>query len=124
MNQIKVRVVSGYFEEKMCSNLITAMARVPGDSISAMVLFETLTSIYDEAGTTLRPAILQTMLRKTLCSPILLDHVLDFLLDIGSFEGIQVLSRKFPIPHPYFERLLSQLGSESEHGMGLPFAKT
>ena len=48
MNQIKVRVVSGYFEPKTCANLITAMSNVPGDSISALAFFETLTSIYDE----------------------------------------------------------------------------
>ena len=72
----------------MCSNLITAMARVPGDTISAMVLFETLTSIYDEAEHSLRPAILQTMLRKTLSSPILLDTVMEFLIEVESFEGI------------------------------------
>ena len=50
MNQIKVRIVSGYFEDRTCANLIAATAKVPGDAISAMALYEMLVSIYDETG--------------------------------------------------------------------------
>ena len=89
MNQIKVRVLSGYFEEKTCSNLVTAMSNVPGDSISALAFFDTLTSIYDETKViTLRPALLQAMLRKALRSPILFDTTVSFLMDTECFEGM------------------------------------
>ena len=81
LNQIKVRIVSGYFEDKTCANLIAGMSKVPGDSISAMALFETLTSIYDETSEMIRPSLMRAMLRKTLRSPIIFDTVMDFLLD-------------------------------------------
>lgn len=96
MNQIKVRIVSGYFEDKTCANLIAATSKVPGDSISAMALFETLTSVYDGTSEMIRPALMRAMLRKTLRSPIIFDTVINFMFEAHSFEGIQVLSRKFP----------------------------
>ena len=110
MNQIKVRVVSGYFEEKTCANLITAMSNVPGDSISALAFFDTLTSIYEDTKLfTLRPALLQAMLRKTLRSPILFDTTMRFLIDIECFEGMQVLSRKYPFTDQYIEIIINSL---------------
>lgn len=111
MNQIKVRVVSGYFEPKTCANLITAMSNVPGDSISALAFFETLTSIYDEMqGEALRPSLLQAMLRKTLRSPILFDTTMTFLIDTECFEGMQVLSRKYPFSEEYQVAIIGKLG--------------
>ena len=87
------------------------MSNVPGDSISALALFETLTSIYDEStGDTLRPALLQAMLRKALRSPILFDTTMEFLIDIECFEGMQVLSRKFPFSEAYMKRIIEKLG--------------
>ena len=98
MHQIRVRFENDYFDEKTCVNLIGAMENVPGDAISTLALFETLTSMYDYSKSDqLKQAILQAMLRKTLRAPILLEQVLDFLVDIWCFEGIQVLSRKFEI---------------------------
>ena len=111
MNQIKVRVISGYFEPKTCANLITAMSNVPGDSISALAFFETLTSIYNDIqGETLRPALLQAMLRKTLRSPILFDTTMEFLIDTECFEGMQVLSRKYPFSEAYIHKITEKLG--------------
>ena len=87
------------------------MSNVPGDSISALAFFETLTSIYDETqGDTLRPALLQAMLRKTLRSPILFDTTMEFLIDTECFEGIQVLSRKYPFTEPYLGKIIEKLG--------------
>lgn len=47
MHQIRVRFENDYFDEKTCVNLIEAMENVPGDAISTLALFETLTSMYD-----------------------------------------------------------------------------
>ena len=105
MNQIKVRIVSGYFEDKTCANLIAATSKVPGDSISAMALFETLTSVYDGTSEMIRPALMRAMLRKTLRSPIIFDTVMDFMIEAHSFEGIQVLSRKFPFNAVQFGKM-------------------
>jgi len=89
MNQIKVRVVSGYFEDKTCANLIAATSKVPGDSISSMALFETLTTIYDDTSETIRPALMRAMLRKTLRAPIIFETVMNFMLEAAmSFESI------------------------------------
>ena len=105
MNQIKVRIVSGYFEDKTCANLIAATSKVPGDSISAMALFETLTSVYDGTSEMIRPALMRAMLRKTLRSPLIFDTVMNFMLEAHSFEGIQVLSRKFPFNVTHFSKM-------------------
>ena len=106
MNQIKVRIVSGYFEDKTCANLIAGTAKVPGDAISAMALFETLTSIYDETRYMIRPALMRSMLRKTLRSPIIFDTVMDWMLQVShSFEGIQIMSRKFPLNQSHWSRM-------------------
>ena len=89
MNQIKVRVVSGYFEDKTCANLIAATSKVPGDSISSMALFETLSTIYDDTSETIRPALMRAMLRKTLRAPIIFETVMNFMLEAAmSFESI------------------------------------
>ena len=89
MNQIKVRIVSGYFEDKTCANLITATAKVPGDAISAMALFETMSGIYDATSDMIRPALMRAMLRKTLRSPIIFETVMDWMLDVAhSIEGV------------------------------------
>ena len=80
--------MSGYFEDKTCANLIAATAKVPGDAISAMALFEMLVSIYDETGEMTRPALMRAMLRKTLRSPIIFDTVMDFMLEAHSLEGV------------------------------------
>ena len=105
MNQIKVRIVSGYFEDKTCANLIAATSKVPGDSISSMALFETLTSVYDGTSDMIRPALVRAMLRKTLRSPIIFETVMDFMIEAQSFEGIQVLSRKFPFSEAHFVKI-------------------
>ena len=106
MNQIKVRIVRGYFEDKTCANLIAGTAKVPGDAISAMALFETLTSIYDETSDMIRPALMRSILSKTLRSPIIFDTVMDWMLEVRhSFEGIQVLSRKFPLNKSHWSRM-------------------
>ena len=52
MKQIEVRVVSGYFGPSTCAQLIKAMTNVPGDSITSMAFFETITRIYDKIDQT------------------------------------------------------------------------
>lgn len=100
--------MSGYFEDKTCANLIAGTAKVPGDAISAMALFETLASIYDETSEMIRPALMRAMLRKALRSPIIFDTVMDWMLQVShSFEGIQVLSRKFPFSEEHWPRMLT-----------------
>lgn len=47
MKQIELRVVSGYFGPATCAQLIRAMMNVPGDSVTSMTFFETITRIYD-----------------------------------------------------------------------------
>ena len=78
------------------------MSKVPSDSISMMALFNTLTAIYDGTTEMIRPALMRAMLRKTIRSPIIFATVMDFLLEAHSFEGIQVLSRKFPFSQNHF----------------------
>jgi len=103
MNQIKVRIVSGYFEDKTCANLITATAKVPCDAISAMALFETMSGIFDATSDIIRPVLMRAMLRKTLRSPIIFDTVMNWMLNVAhSFEGVQVMSRKFPLREAHF----------------------
>lgn len=76
------------------------MSNVPGDANTAVAFFQTVERIYDHPDTIqeVRPALLRSLLRMTLKAPILLDPVLKFVLEIESFEGIQILSRKFPLP--------------------------
>ena len=80
--------MSGYFEDKTCTNLIAATSKVPGDAISSMALFETLSSVYDFCQEMIRPALMRAMLRKTLRAPIIFDTVMDFMLEAASFEGV------------------------------------
>lgn len=48
MKQIELRVVSGYFNPTTCAQLINAMTNVPGDSVTSMTFYETITRIYDK----------------------------------------------------------------------------
>ena len=48
MKQIELRVVSGYFGPATCAQLIKAMTNVPGDSVTSMTFYETITRIYDQ----------------------------------------------------------------------------
>ena len=89
MNQIKVRIVSGYFEDKTCVDLIATTSKVPGDAISSMALFETMRTIYECSSDVIRPCLMRAMLRKTLRAPIIFDIVIDFMLETAhSFEGV------------------------------------
>eukprot|EP00353_Schmidingerella_taraikaensis_P000927 CAMPEP_0185597464 /NCGR_PEP_ID=MMETSP0434-20130131/81384_1 /TAXON_ID=626734 ORGANISM="Favella taraikaensis, Strain Fe Narragansett Bay" /NCGR_SAMPLE_ID=MMETSP0434 /ASSEMBLY_ACC=CAM_ASM_000379 /LENGTH=119 /DNA_ID=CAMNT_0028226197 /DNA_START=613 /DNA_END=972 /DNA_ORIENTATION=- len=71
-----------------------------------MALFETLASIYDETSDMIRPALMRAMLRKALRSPIIFDTVMDWMLSVShSLEGIQVMSRKFPLSDDHWARM-------------------
>jgi len=84
-----MRVVSGYFGPSTCANLIKAMTNVPGDSITSLAFYETITSIYwkmvghgqraDEFNEQLEPALVQALLRRTLRAPILFETTFQFL---------------------------------------------
>jgi hypothetical protein len=76
------------------------MSNVPGDANTAVAFFQTIERIYnhEETNEEVRPALLRSILRMTLKAPILFDPVLHFMQELQSFEGIQILSRKFPIP--------------------------
>lgn len=103
MKQIELRVISGYFVPSTCAQLIKAMTNVPGDSMTSMTFFETITRIYDQLDTAfvnnnvdeLCQVLVQVLLRRTLCAPILFETTFSFLESISSFEGMQVLSRKY-----------------------------
>ena len=99
MNQVEVRVISGYFNPETSAELILAMSNVPGDANTAVAFFQTIERIYDHPDTIreVRPALLRSLLRMTLKAPVLFEIVFQFLVTIGSFEGIQILSRKFPL---------------------------
>ena len=115
MKQIEVRVVSGYFGPSTCAQLIKAMTNVPGDSITSLAFFETISRIYDKIDTSfeyvssaeeLRQALVQALLRRTLCAPILFEMTFQFLEAIESLEGIQILSRKYPLSEDLIMRVL------------------
>ena len=114
MKQIELRVVSGYFGAKKCAQLIKAMTNVPGDSVTSMTFYETITRIYEKVDTAfensaddLSQALVQVLLRRTLASPILFETTFAFLISISSFEGIQILSRKYPFSTDLVERILA-----------------
>ena len=50
------------------------------------------------------------MLRKALRSPILFDTTMAFLMDTECFEGMQVLSRKYPFSEAYLQGIVEKLG--------------
>ena len=116
MKQIELRVVSGYFSPATCALLIKAMTNVPGDSVTSMTFYETITSIYDQVESAfdstqqteeLCQTLVQVLLRRTLCAPILFETTYAFLESIHCFEGIQILSRKYPFSADLVSRLLA-----------------
>lgn len=54
------------------------------------------------------------LLRRTLCAPILFETTYSFLESIHCFEGIQILSRKYPFSADLIERLL-RLTNDHNH---------
>jgi hypothetical protein len=121
MKQIELRVISGYFVPSTCAQLIKAMTNVPGDSVTSMTFFETITRIYEQIDTSfpessaqveeLCQALVQVLLRRTLCAPIMFDTTFTFMESIGSFEGLQILSRKYPFSKDLIVRLNKLLDS-------------
>ena len=73
------------------------MTNVPGDSITSLAFFETISRVYDKVDSSfeyassadeLRQALIQALLRRTLCAPILFETTFSFLEAIESLEGI------------------------------------
>jgi hypothetical protein len=84
MNQVEVRVISGYFNPETSAELILAMSNVPGDANTAVAFFQTIERIYnhEETNEEVRPALLRSVLRMTLKAPILFDPVLHFMQEL------------------------------------------
>jgi len=96
MSQIEMRILSdhNYFGVETCTELISAMANVPGDTSTVMMFYTTITRLYENREE-LRPSLLRVLLRMTLKAPILFDLVHEFSKDIP--EALEVLSKKYHI---------------------------
>lgn len=106
MSKVQENVLSGKFSTETCKHLILAVGNVATDSLTANEVFHAIEELYgkinpEQFGEDMKvidSSIMKCLIRMAQRAPIILGRTLDFMRDVGCYEGIQILSRKYIIP--------------------------
>ena len=116
LTKVEEVVGGGQFSLETSSCFIRAIPFVSTHSENARYILKTVKSLFDKIhliyGTALDSELILSLIEVTFSAPIILHDTLNFLLEIHCFEGIELLSRKFPISQNIMTELTSILCGE------------
>lgn len=74
LSKVEETIMSGKFSKDTCEHLISAAANVSGDSSTAVLVFKTITGLYENLATDeLDKVLVFSLIKMTFKAPIILE---------------------------------------------------